>query len=154
MKKSIVTTLVAAALIGAAPEVVRTQDANEPELSCARTYALANAKQIEKRYLQCLVSDNDGVVESALGHVTQMKLCLANQEFPLVEEIVNDLLVSGRTPAIRAKAHLASLVYRSPEIFVAEQTMEFRTPRELFAALSERVSKTLLSYGSEEHRAR
>jgi hypothetical protein len=154
MKKSIVTTLVAAALVGAAPDVARTQNTDEPELSCARTYALANVKQIEKCYVQCLTSDNDGVVESALGHVTQMKLCLVDQEFPLVEKVVNDLLISGRTPAVRAKAHLASLVYRSPEIFLAEQTMEFRTPRELFATLAERVSKTLLSYGSEEYRAR
>lgn len=154
MKKSIVTTLVAAALVGAAPDVARTQGAEVPELSCARAYALANPKQIEKSYLQCLMSDNDGVVESALGHVTQMKLCLVDQEFPAIEEMVNNLLVSGRTPAVRAKAHLASLVYRSPEIFMAERTRDFRTPRELFATLAERVSKTLLSYGSEDHRAR
>jgi hypothetical protein len=150
MKKSLVVTLVAAALAGTLSAAAQAQVLEQPELSCPGKFAQADLSQIEKRYLPCLRSENDGVVESALGHVTQMKLCLPDVEFAQVQGMVIDLSVDGRTPAIRAKAQLASLVYRSPELFVAEHGREFQTMRELFTALAERVSKTLLAGNGPE----
>lgn len=115
-------------------------------LSCAAMYQKAKLGSVEKSYVAALQSENDGVVESALAHVTRMKLCLPARDFPALEAVIADLVKSGRTPAIRYRAYLAALVFDGPELFKEEQATEFRTPEELYAAISHRLQASLLGF--------
>jgi hypothetical protein len=147
MKKQI---LVAALMfaVGVGPAYGQKDDASTERkiLSCAAMCKKASLSSVEKNFSAALESENDGVVESALAHVTRMKLCLPARRFPRLEAVVADLAKSGRTPAIRYKAYIAVLVFDSPELFMAEQAAEFGTPDELYAAISHRLQTSLLGF--------
>jgi hypothetical protein len=111
----------------------------------------ARVDKIERIYLDALCDKNDGVVESALAHITRLKLyrpCSTCQE---LHQKLHSLAVMGRTPAIRFRAYLADLVVDSPELFTGEQRAEYRDPEEMFAALSVRLQTSLLGLSDRKY---
>ena len=94
---------------------------------------------MEKRYFSALNEDNDGVVESALAHITRLKLYVPCATCDELHQRIHSLAVAGRTPSVRLRAYLADQVLDSPELFVSEQKREYKDAEEMFSALSARL---------------
>jgi hypothetical protein len=103
------------------------------------------------RYVSCLGSPNQGVVESALAHAVWMKLCVPDREFVELQARVNSLAATSPEPVIRYKAYLASLVFDQPELFKGEAGQIFENGDELFVSLSSRLQYALLEKGERKY---
>jgi hypothetical protein len=142
-------------LVSAAPPAPGQQSANDPGafpyFSTPETYRTTDMGKVGKSYLECLKSMNNGVVESAIAHLTKGALC-SRETFPqYVRSTLDYLAVAGRTPSIRYRAYLACLVLDSPELFAGEGKCDFRNGDELFSALSDRLHQTLLGYNGRKY---
>jgi hypothetical protein len=102
-------------------------------------------ERLEKSYATSLSFSNAGTVESALAIVTMIKLDLPVEEFSIMRDEVRRLAVNGATPVIRYKAYLAEAVFANPAMFKEEAARRYSEPDELFSALAQRITKTLLS---------
>ena len=134
-----------AVLIAAA--LLMTATATSQEASYFSGYAShqqANLDQAVTRYLGCLGSENEGVVESGLAHLGRMKLYYLDRPFPEAEQALTALLTTGRTPEIRYRAYLVETLFASPSAFRTEASAEYRTPDELFTAIAARLQQTML----------
>ena len=80
------------------------------------TISPARVEHAKKSYLTCLESPNEGVVQSAIGIILQWRLISPQEDLSRLERKINDLALSGSSPAIRFKASLASLVIDDPTI--------------------------------------
>jgi hypothetical protein len=100
---------------------------------------------VDKNYTVTLESENERIVESALAIVTMVKLDLPQDELPMLKGKIDDLVTSGPSPVIRYKAYIASAVFTNPAMFKQESARNYNDSNELFGALSERLSQTLLS---------
>ena len=76
-----------------------------------------NFERIKVNYLSCLHSDVPGVVESALGHVTYMRIAFPNLDLKEIEQRIVVLTMEGYTRPIRAKAFQALRVFADPASF-------------------------------------
>ena len=119
-----------------------------PRLSADNIAKLETAK---RNYLFCLKSLNDGVVESGLAHCSRIKLSVPWADLTDLKEVIDGLAVSGRTPAIRYRAYLVTLVFDSPGLFAEEARQDYATSEELFTALSSRLQQTLLGYSDRKY---
>jgi hypothetical protein len=72
---------------------------------------------IIKNYMHCLDSDIPSVVESALGHVTFMRIAFPGQDLSKIQEKLVYLTTHGMTRAIRCRAFMALEVYGEPSAF-------------------------------------
>jgi hypothetical protein len=117
-----------------------------PYFSTAESYATANLTQAKKVFKWSLESDNDGVVESALGHIAHMRIMLPQEVMTDVEEAVTELAANGRTPVIRYKAYLVSLVFDNPTRFGQTVLNTYASSDELFGVIATQVQQTLLGY--------
>jgi len=115
------------------------------------SYQQADLARVERNYLACLQSQNDGVVESAIAQVAHAKLYCPDECFAHLKEALSRMAVTGRTPAIRYKAYLAMLVFDHPAIFVKEQQAEFDTPEQLFSAIGARLQQSLIGYNDRKY---
>ena len=89
----------------------------EPSRSREYTRRTLNFQKVETNYLVCLNSVIPGVVESALGHVTLMRIAYPKQEFSKIREKLYDLASQGATQTIRYKAFAAMQVFANPAAF-------------------------------------
>jgi hypothetical protein len=111
----------------------------------------ADLAKVERRYLACLQSLNDGVVESAIAQVAHLKLYCPGKCFAGLQGALSRLAVTGRTPAIRYKAYLAMLVFDHPAMFVNEQEAEYSTEGQLFTAIGKRLQQSLIGYSDRKY---
>jgi len=73
--------------------------------------------KVEANYLFSLKSDYPSVVESALGHVTLMRIAYPRQDLRKIQEQLYDLASQGATQSIRHKAFTAMQVFANPSAF-------------------------------------
>ena len=109
------------------------------------TFTRDKKEKIDRNYTTNLESNYDCVVEASLAIVTMVKLDLPADEMPMLKAKIEDLVTSGASPVIRYKAYIASAVFNNPMIFKRESTRNYENSNELFGALAERLSYTLLS---------
>jgi len=76
-----------------------------------------NFQKAEVNYLLDLNSDVPAVVESALGHVTLMRIAYPKQDLRKIQEKLYDLASQGATRSIRQKAFTAMQVFANPLAF-------------------------------------
>lgn len=76
-----------------------------------------NFPKVEANYLISLNSGVPQVVESALGHITLMRIAYPNQDLRKLQEKLYDLASSGATKSIRYKAFIAMQVFANPAAF-------------------------------------
>jgi hypothetical protein len=81
------------------------------------TRKVLNFQMVEANYLLNLNSDIPGVVESALGHVTLMRIAYPEQDLRKIQEKLFDLAAQGATRTIRHKAFTAMQVFANPSAF-------------------------------------
>jgi len=87
---------------------------SDPTADARRTL---NFPRVEANYLLNLHSDVPGVVESALGHVTLMRIAYPKQNLRLLHEKLYDLASRGATLSIRYKAFIAMQVFADPAAY-------------------------------------
>jgi hypothetical protein len=76
-----------------------------------------NFSRVETNYLNNLNSEVPGVVESALGHITLMRIAYPRQDLRKLQEKLYDLASKGETRSIRYKAFIAMQVFGNPGAF-------------------------------------
>jgi hypothetical protein len=150
------TMLAAALLIGAVtlPAVAqeeRTPKSEQTYFSSLDSYRHANLTVLCRNFRACLDSQNDGVVESAIAHIIRMKMYLKSEDFTDLKSAIDWLSVAGRTPAIRYKAYLASLVLDNPNWFKDECCKEYSGAEEMFTTLAKRLQQTLIGYADHKY---
>ena len=150
------TMFIAAMLTGALTSGSLAQTSGtDPEsrkyFSRLSTDNMAKVDKAKRNYLACLKSPNDGVVESSLAYCARIKLSVPWEDLSELKQAIDGLAVGGRTPAIRYKAYLVTLVFDSPGLFTQEAREDFQTSEELFNALSKRLQETLLGYSDRKY---
>ncbi len=142
------TLVVAGLLLASATAVGQSGQSGSPEkasyFAALSSHSEEYIQNAAEHYTALLSSDNDGVVESALGFLTYIRM--GDQERDLVEArmIISKLSKSGRTQVIRYKAYLSTMVFESPALF-AEGVAA--TPNEggaFFNDIAAKVQRTLL----------
>lgn len=141
-------TLAAGVILAAATAMGQQQTNERPYLTSTVSYSDINLPKAARSFLSSLNSSNDGVVESAIAQVAYMRAALPMAELTDIERTVNELANTGRTPAIRYKAYLASLVFSNPTMFRNDTSVDYASGDEFFNALSVRLQQTLLGYNS------
>ncbi len=154
MKKSFL--LLAAVAVASSPvctraQAVRTTEITRSCFSARESYFHANLEAAKKNYLVTLRSDNDGLVISGLAQVTMMRHYVPAENLDAIQAEVNSLAVRGRTPEIRYKAYLSSLVFSSPELFPQETIWQSESPDQLFSSLAGTLQRELLSLNGHKY---
>lgn len=122
--------------------------AHDRYFSDAQRHRSVDLTPVAQRYCESLRSENEGVVRSALAHATWMKLMVPERAFPSLQAEISGLVASGRTPEIRYRASLASLVFERPALFEGEASKNFEDGDDMFASVARRVSFSMLEKGS------
>jgi hypothetical protein len=81
------------------------------------SYRVLNIQKAEINYLVDLNSPLPSVVESALGHVTLMRILYPKQDLREIQEKLYDLASQGATKSVRHKAFTAMQVFANPSAF-------------------------------------
>lgn len=140
-------TLAASAALG---QVSVRQPADErPYLSNTLNYSTARLPQAKKSILWTLKSENDGVVESVLGQIVHMRIMLPQEDMKDIEESLTRLASYGRTPVIRYKAYLATLVFANPGMFRQDVAANYASSDEFLGAIASRLQQTLLGANAQ-----
>lgn len=92
---------------------------SKTETSHSREYPskVLDIRKAEANYLSNLNSDIAGIVESALGHVTLMRITYPTYDLKRIQEKLYDLASQGATKSIRTKAFTAMQVFANPGAF-------------------------------------
>ncbi len=80
-------------------------------------YQKLDMDKVEATYLNCLNSTNNGVVESAVGIVTYIRVIFPERKMCEIRSRLFDLATHGATFSIRAKAYMAMQVFADPVAF-------------------------------------
>lgn len=141
MKRSLV---LAAAILLSASAMAQSSDPSLFFSSSAR-YESSDLCKAQRQWLFSLGSDNNGVVEATLAHLTKMKLAVPSVDCPKIEKKIRELAVEGRTQAIRCRANLAAMVFADPESYRMKDLDSYKMPEELFAAIAGRVQQMVVA---------
>ncbi len=109
-------------------------------------YKTANIPAALKAFESCLTTDNTGVQESAMAHLTMLKLMVPAVDAAKISRHLEELSTSAPQPSTRFKAYIASQVYKNPELFAAAKDAEYNNGNEFFNALASRMQSSLISY--------
>jgi hypothetical protein len=147
MKKGLVVTMF---ILGSAAAMGQIQPAGntsavESLYARAGSYRSANIERLAPRYLHCLSSKNDGVVSSTIGVLARMALYSDRFDSRSIREEMSRLADASGVPSVRYRAYLVSMLLENPAWFAEEGAKEYQSDDDLFYALSNRLSKTLLS---------
>jgi len=98
-------------------------------------------KNIKNSYLRCLSSRNPGVVESALTHVTHMRIAHPQEDLRDVEVLLVGLATRGYTRAIRYKAFMAMRVFANPAAYKDVIDSSYSSSDNFFKVLAARIEQ-------------
>lgn len=96
-----------------------------------------------------LKSDVQGVVEGILYDVVLYKKYYPDLDYNGIVNRLNDLAVSGKTPQIRYKAHLASMFFSAVDHISVEPSENPYDQDAVFRQIAEQLEKSLLSSNLE-----
>ncbi len=147
--KAIAAALAVASLPALGQPATNRQSGTDGYFCRAESYKTIDLSKANRNYARCLRSDNDGIVESALAHVAYMRLVLPGADLRDVRKTVESIANSDRTPVVRYKAYLASMVFVSPDLFRQAPDIPFANGDEFFAAVDYRLRHSLLGYRAE-----
>lgn len=112
---SLVTAMFVIATVVAQAQDGRTLAKNTPANAVRHTRI--DIPLIAKNYLRCLESDTPSIVESALGHVTYMRIAWPKEDLRNLCQKVAELATQGTTRDVRYKAFTALEVFDDPASF-------------------------------------
>ncbi len=105
-----------AAIVARAQDLAQVSKAGTSH-SREESRRVLNFQMVAANYLLDLNSDISAIVESALGHVTLMRIAYPKQDLRKIQEKLYDLASQGATRSIRQKAFTAMQVFANPPAF-------------------------------------
>jgi len=147
--KAITAALIFAALPAVGQPATIPGTDTEGYFSRPEKYRMMDVRKASRNYAKCLKSENDGIVESALAHVAYTRLILPTADLKDLREAVEGLTNADRSPVIRYKAYLASMVFVNPGLFTRTAATNYADGDEFFAAIAFQLRHSLLGYRSE-----
>ncbi len=120
-----------------------TVDPNLVAPASLEVYQRCDMVRYEKAYEHCLLSDNNGVVESAIREVLLIKLAQPNVQCDRIASALEELRVNGATPIIRLKASLAKYVYDNPAMFAEEGIRSYSWDTDVFGVITDRLRESV-----------
>ena len=140
------TVVVAVTMMAA---TVKAQNvASTPERSYfadAAEYQCINATKAADKYLACLSSENEGVVESALAHVAMMKVMVPACDYKALKTKVDEIVRSRASAETRYKAFLTKTVLEEPGMFDGMARGRYSDADGFFGAVASRMRDTFAS---------
>jgi hypothetical protein len=144
------TKVVAGLLLASATALGQSNQVGSPErvayFASLSSHSEAYIQRATDNYVRLLNSANDGVLESAIAHLTYMRMGSTECNLGQARAIINKLSESGRTPVIRYKAYLSTIVFQSPELFAEGVRASSSEGNEFFLEIASKVQKTLLGH--------
>jgi len=116
-RTALVIGLALSAAVAANAQDVAVLSKDGPSHSREYVNSVLNFPVVKANYLLSLQSESVGVVESALGHVTLMRIKYPTQDMSRIQEKLYDLASHGATRSIRYKAFTAMQVFANPSAF-------------------------------------
>lgn len=103
----------------------------------------ADLGRIARLYQWALESKNQGVVESALAHLTHIRIVAPGRDLGDVESTMMSLVRHADSYSVRTKAALALQVFAQPGAFRNLADRDFNSPDELFEAVAQRIEPAI-----------
>lgn len=113
--------------------------ADRSPIAKLQSYQICELERLERYLLNSLNHEVEGIVVGSLREVAKIKLAQPACTSERIASQVNDLVLTGATPAIRYKAYLTSIVLSAPLSFAAEGEAEFQTDEQFFTALARKL---------------
>lgn len=142
--KAITAALIFAASPAMGQPATAQRTDTEGYFSRIESYKTMDLPKTCKSYAHCLKSENDGIVESALAHIAYTRLVLPTADLKEIRGEMEKLANSDRTPVIRYKAYLASMVFTSPGMFTRTPDTRYKNGDEFFSAVDSQLRHSLL----------
>jgi hypothetical protein len=127
--------------ISAASSQVRLRGSEVDSALPSAPARVVNFERTAQAYLNCLNSPNAGVVESALGHVTVLRIAYPELSLRDIQEKIFDLTMHGQTQPIRAKAFIALRVFAHPADYKDAVRIDRTSGDGVFVRLAERSGR-------------
>jgi hypothetical protein len=102
-----------------AAQAQQSESLSKAETKSARLerYQHLDFDKVEKNYLKCLNSENQGVVEAAIGVVTYIRVAFPNRKMAEIRAKLVDLALNDSSYAVRSKAFMAMQVFADPAAY-------------------------------------
>ena len=100
---------------------------------------------LEKKYAECLKSENEGVVKSALAHIAMVKLMYPVKALDQLKREIDRVAARHSSNEIRYKAYVVASLFENPKLFAGEARTDYDSPDDLFAALSGQLHRVIVS---------
>ena len=110
------------------------------------SYKTPYLEQAARNYAQALKSTNNGVVESAIAFSAYLRISSPGLDLRDIRRTITDLSENGRTPVIRYKAYLATVVFDSPMSFAGTLNDRYTDSDQFFTVVASQVHRTLLGH--------
>jgi hypothetical protein len=138
--------LTALLALGAGGQELTTRQQPPSALGDLKSYQDFDLSRYEKNFVASLeYPDCNDIVEAGLAQVAMLKLAQPIAPCKRLRSRVEDLAITGETPAIRFKAYLTSMVFEHPELFIYEKYGTYTNGEQLFTALARRMTKEILA---------
>ena len=145
--------MVAGIFLATIPAVGQSQKTEEMVVgSCfgrISSYSKQHLENAARSYESGLKSANEGVVEASITYSTFLRVADPQLDLSDIRQELEKVAVSGRTPALRYKAYLATMVFENPQAFKSSWSVEGPDGTRFFTAVADQVSKSLLGCKSE-----
>jgi hypothetical protein len=140
--------MVAGIFLATLPAVGQSQMGEEMVVgSCfgrISSYSTPYLEKAAKSYEAGLKSVNEGVVEASITYSTFLRVADPQLDLSDIRQELEKVAVSGRTPALRYKAYLATMVFENPQAFKNSLGVEDPDGSRFFTAVADQISKALL----------
>jgi hypothetical protein len=90
--------------------------------------------------------DNQGVVESALGHIAHIKVSGAPVDMSFLRPDIDRLTLTGSSPSTRTRAYVTGLLLDNPDLFATPEIRNATDGEELFEILGTVLQRSLAGY--------
>lgn len=117
---------------------------DSPSYAMLTSHGEAYMQKAVETYTELLQSDYDGIVESSIGHLAYIRIGLPDVDLDRAQARIAVLAKSGRTPVIRYKAYLATMVFANPQMFRNTTTTESTESDPFFRDIASKAQSVLL----------
>lgn len=92
-----------------------------------------------------LHSDNDGVVQASMSLVAKLQLRYPHADISELKDELDAMAVDLRSPSLRYKAFIASMVCTQPSWFDNDPAIVYEDQEQFFSTASEKLRLKLIS---------
>lgn len=102
----------------------------------------------KKNLIMGLNSDNTGLIESCIKLAAKIKLYLPSTDIAKVQEVLDELSITHRSPTVRYKAYIASNICSDPEWYAQENSVITADEDQFFINAAHRLQQKLFGLNS------